>query len=103
MSGFYRFPAMALPDGSSRLDQLGKLIEEMDEVEKAQRVLTLADSFCDQDERDEHERCRKAYGMELMDVIHAAETALRMEFDDAEVDGLREAVEEKNRERGYYE
>ena len=41
--------------------------------------------------------------MELMDVIHAAETALRMEFDDAEVDGLREAVEEKNRERGYYE
>ena len=45
---------------------------------------------------------RTAYGMELMDVIHAAETALRMEFSDAEVERLREAVEEKNRRRGYY-
>ncbi len=38
-----------------------------------------------------------------MDVIHAAETALRMEFSDAEVNGLRDAVKEKNRKRGYYD
>lgn len=52
----------------------------------------------------EEEVCeaRDAYGMELMDVIHAAETALRMKFDDSEVDQLRAAVEAKNRERGYY-
>lgn len=101
MSGFYRFPAIAASDGFSRLDQFGKLIEEVSEVESARRTLSLADDFCD--DCGEIERYRTAYGMELMDVIHAAETALRMEFSDAEVDGLREAVEEKNRKRGYYE
>ena len=40
--------------------------------------------------------------MELMDVIHAAETALRMEFSYEEVEALRDRVEEKNRKRGYY-
>lgn len=45
---------------------------------------------------------RTAYGMELMDAIHAAETALRMEFSDAEVVGLQLKVIEKNRKRGYY-
>lgn len=100
MSGFYRFPAMSVSDGYSRLDQFGKLMEEVSEVEDARRALTLADDFCD--DRGEIERYRTAYGMELMDVIHAAETALRMEFDDSEVDGLRDAVEEKNRKRGYY-
>ena len=43
-----------------------------------------------------------AYGMELMDVIHAAGTALRMEFADHEVETLHGCVERKNRERGYY-
>lgn len=100
-SGFYRFPAIAASDGFSRLDQFGKLIEEVSEVEAARNVIDLAYNFCD--DRDEIEMYRTAYGMELMDVIHAAETALRMEFSDAEVDGLREAVEEKNRKRGYYE
>lgn len=100
MTGFYRFPAMAVSDGYSRLDQFGKLIEEVSEVESARRTLSLADDFCD--DRGEIERYREAYGMELMDVIHAAETALRMEFNDAEVDDLRDAVEDKNRKRGYY-
>lgn len=45
---------------------------------------------------------RTAYGMELMDVIHAAETALRMEFDDDDVYRLRERVIEKNAGRFYY-
>ena len=70
-------------------------------MEAARNVIDLAYDFCD--DRDEIEMYRTAYGMELMDVIHAAETALRMELTDAEVDGLSEAVEEKNRRRGYYE
>lgn len=101
MSGFYRFPAIAASDGFSRLDQFGKLIEEVSEVEAARNAIDLAYDFCD--DRDEIEMYRTAYGMELMDVIHAAETALRMEFNDAEVDVLRDAVEDKNRKRGYYE
>lgn len=99
MSGFYRLPAMALPDGISRIDQMGKLFSETDEADRARRALTLAESFCCYARTEEY---RIAYGMELMDVIHAAETALRMEFNDAEVDDLRDAVEDKNRRRGYY-
>lgn len=91
---------MAVSDGYSRLDQFGKLIEEVSEVESARRTLSLADNFCD--DRGEIERYREAYGMELMDVIHAAETALRMEFDDDDVYRLRERVIEKNAGRFYY-
>ena len=100
MSGFYRFPAIAASDGFSRLDQFGKLIEEVSEVEAARNAIDLAYDFCD--DRDEIEMYRTAYGMELMDVIHAAETALRMEFSDVEADELRAEVEDKNRKRGYY-
>lgn len=100
-SGFYRFPAIAASDGFSRLDQFGKLIEEVSEVESARRTLSLADDFCD--DRDEIEMYRTAYGMELMDVIHAAETALRMEFSENEVDNLKIATIVKNIKRGYYE
>ena len=100
MCGFYRFPAMAMPDGYSRLDQFGKIIEEVSEVESARRTLSLADDFCD--DRGEIERYREAYGTELMDVIHAAETALRMEFSEEEVSRLRDKVIEKNSKRGYY-
>lgn len=101
MSGFYRFPAIAASDGFSRLDQFGKLIEEVSEVEAARNVLDLAYDFCD--DRDEIEMYRTAYGMELMDVIHAAETALRMEFSENEVDNLKIATIVKNIKRGYYE
>lgn len=43
---------------------------------------------------------RHAEGGEVMDVIHAVETALRNEFSEAEAETLREAVERKNRKRG---
>lgn len=46
---------------------------------------------------------RLMYGMELMDVIHAAETALRFDFSDYEVEQMRKDVEAKNRARGYYD
>lgn len=101
MRGFYRFPAMARLKELSAEAQAVKIREEADEAFNA-----LCDGLWDCDTGEPRvemgEADRTAYGMELMDVIHAAETALRMEFSDAEVDGLREAVEEKNRRRGYY-
>lgn len=85
MSGFYRFPAMAGMEEYDALDQIEHIREEVDEA-----ILARQD------------RERQSYGMELLDVIHAAETALRMEFGDAEVCRLRERVIEKNSKRGYY-
>lgn len=102
MSGFYRFPAMAKLGEFTNEEQAEKVWDEATEAYNA-----LRDSLWDYDTGTRREEMsdsdRTAYGMELMDVIHAAETALRMEFDDFEVDGLRDAVEKKNRRRGYYE
>ncbi len=102
MSGFYRFPAMAKLGEFTNEEQAEKVLDEATEAYNA-----LRDSLWDYDTGTRREEMsdsdRTAYGMELMDVIHAAETALRMEFGDAEVDGLRDAVEGKNRKRGYYE
>lgn len=92
MGGFYRFPAMARLDTWTREGQVDKILAEVDEVMAEQLRL---------DFKSDAER-RVAYGMELLDVIHAAETALRMEFTDHEVDVLRGCVERKNRKRGYY-
>lgn len=44
----------------------------------------------------------EAYGMELLDVMHATETALRMSFEEEDVVKLQMHVIEKNRKRGYY-
>lgn len=101
MSGFYRFPAMVLLDDWDSEDQINKVRSETVEAYRA-----LRDCLWDYDtgkRREEPiEADRTAYGMELMDVIHAAETALRMEFSDDEVNELRGMVERKNRKRGYY-
>lgn len=101
MSGFYRFPAMAKLGEWTNEEQAEKVLDEAAEAFNA-----LRDGLWDYDTGTRLEEMRDAdrtaYGMELMDVIHAAETALRMEFDDSEVDGLRDAVEDKNRKRGYY-
>lgn len=42
------------------------------------------------------------YAMELMDVIHACETALR-EFDPCQLDRIKALVIRKNDDRGYYD
>lgn len=42
------------------------------------------------------------YVMELMDVIHACETALR-EFDPRQLDAIKALVIKKNDDRGYYD
>lgn len=101
MRGFYRFPAMAKLGEFTNEEQAEKVWDEATEAYNA-----LRDSLWDYDTGTRREEMsdsdRTAYGMELMDVINAAETALRMEFGDAEVDDLRDAVEDKNRRRGYY-
>lgn len=101
MSEFYRFPVMAGLGEWSNEEQAEKVWDETTEAYNA-----LRDSLWDYDTGTRREEMsdsdRTAYGMELMDVIHAAETALRIEFSDVEVDGLRDAVEDKNRKRGYY-
>lgn len=81
----YRFPAIANIDVFDTLEQLKHIERELREAYEAN-----------------YDRERQNYGMELLDIIHATETALRMEFSDQEVDELRAKVIEKNARRGYY-
>lgn len=99
MSEFYRFPAMAGLGERDNEQQVEKLRSESLEACGALWDYDMGVRF---GKPNAPER-RTAYGMELMDVIHAAETALRMEFGDDEVAELRDAVEAKNRKRGYYD
>lgn len=99
---FYRFPPMKNLDEVTAAEQLDKLREEVEEAVEANCALYTLEStegyFSDQ-------ACEAAlrYGMELMDVVHAAETALRIDFAECEIEGIRAEVEKKNRERGYYD
>ena len=106
MSGFYRFPAMAEIDGYESIQQCAKICDEANEAfDACAKMLGCFYLAYDSESKERYEsayEARNAYGMELMDVIHAAETALRMEFTSSEVDMLRDMVEAKNRERGYY-
>ncbi len=90
MSEFYRFPAMAGLNEWDNAQQVEKIEEEAEEAEEAKEAYYGSDNEI-------------PYGVELMDVIHAAETALRMNFNDSEVSHLHELVIEKNRKRGYYD
>lgn len=87
MSEFYRFPAMAELSEWDNAQQIEQIDEE---VEEARRAYYESGNEI-------------PYGVELMDVIHAAETALRMTFNDSEVSHLHDLVIEKNRKRGYYD
>ena len=92
MTDFYNFPPLANLDELTAREQLAKIKTEYREAYGAEiRYRCTHDS-----------EARTEYGMELMDIIHAAETALRMEFDDDEVDELRAQVIEKNQRRSYY-
>lgn len=102
----YRFPAMAKlkeRDGQEQLACIGhELAEAHEACEAWEATCGIPGSVQRVCGTDALAR-RWAYGMELMDVIHAAETALRMEFSDDEARDLRTEVERKNRERGYYD
>lgn len=84
---FYRFPAMAKLNEWDNADQIMKIDEELEEARNAY--------FGNDNEIP--------YGVELMDIIHAAETALRMNFTDEEVDNLYNLAVSKNAKRGYYD
>lgn len=89
----YRFPAIDGLDGFTIDCQLRYIDEELREASRAiNHVGSETNTSCS----------RESYGMELMDIIHATETALRMEFTDDEVEELRAKVIEKNAKRGYY-
>lgn len=98
MTDFYRFPAMAKLYEFNDLQQVEYIQGEAKEAMDALCSI-LKGSF----NKKFRDRKRKAYGMELMDVIHATETALRMEFTEKEVEELQRRVIEKNRKRGYYD
>lgn len=91
---FYRFPAMEKLGEWTNEQQAQKVLSEACEAFNALRD-GLWDYETGRRREGMSEADRTAYGMELMDVIHTAETALRMEFGDAEVDGLRDAVEKR--------
>jgi negative regulator of sigma E activity len=101
MSGFvYNFPHCSCAS-PYLLNQAGKIAEEAREVVCAARFYKAHD----QDAFDAREQARlvNKIAMETMDVIHAAETMLRMLDGLVDVDGLRDEVIRKNRQRGYYE
>lgn len=87
MSSFYRFPPMKELEKWDNSEQLDKLEEEMTEAREAYFS-------------SEHEI---AYGIELMDIIHTAETALRINFNENEIEDLYGLTFEKNKKRGYYD
>lgn len=106
MSGFYRFPAMADLKDFTIIQQVNYIAQEVreaiDAALKMQSSYDHASNTLVREYFDEAGNDRCEYGKELMDIIHAAETALRMGFSDEQVDRLCELVIEKNATRGYY-
>jgi len=107
MSDFYRFPAIREEKLCGNMVQAMYVSDEAREAfdalvcwEREKRELFVKAESATQEKVDE---ARWNYGMELMDVIHAAETALRMSFADEELEDLRQDVIEKNEKRGYYD
>lgn len=99
MSDFYRFPAMEKLDELTNPQQMRHIKDELCEANYEElNLYAVRGSGNKAAEGD----ARRRYGMELMDVIHTCETALRIEFEDGEIDGLQSAIVEKNRKRGYY-
>lgn len=87
----YQFPAFAA--------------EEVEAVDQAAKIYGEAVEVCDAYTRMKVEgtaKARKAFLMEVLDVIHAAETLLR-KCDQKEVAAAKAAVIKKNMTRGYYD
>lgn len=101
MSGFaYNFPRCSCAS-PYMFNQAAKIAEEAREVVSA--VIEYNRHDADAFDAREQARLVNNIAMETMDVIHAAETMLRMLDGLVDVDGLREEVIRKNRQRGYYE
>ena len=90
----YRFPAFKTNNDMTLREQMEKIKTEWKEAKSAEIRYR-----CNGKERIE----KTALGMELLDIIHATETALRMDYTEEEVEELRTKVIEKNATRGYYQ
>ena len=87
MSSLYRFPKCSKASHNPESTQIVKVLEEVYELAEAH-----------------NEDCFDSWSIleETWDVIHAAEGVLR-KYTKEQVEAAREAVEVKNRNRGYYE
>ena len=97
----YRFPAIDGLEDFTPDDQFHKIVEEVKEVKLDKWKLSLEVHNPDSTVESLW-KLHDELGMELLDVIHACETMLRMNFDDEEVEELRARVIEKNARRMYY-
>lgn len=98
MTDFYRFPALKTVQTYTQRGIIEKIGEELLEASAALGAWDTCEPY-----EQRWIFTRRDYGMELMDIIHACETALRMEFTDEEIDALHESVIEKNTARFYYQ
>lgn len=90
----YRWQFPAITDGITNRRQLIKLKEEVSEVEDEALEVRFGHPG---------KKGVKRLAKELLNVIHACETWIRfLDLTEAEVEALRQAVEEDNRARGYY-
>ena len=91
----YNFPAIKLDTTDS--EQVNKIEGELFEFRVAADIYGF-----DEDEHAKLDPLNVNACIELLDVVHAAETLLRR-FDQAIVGACSEIVEAKNRARGYYD
>lgn len=103
MTNTYQFPRMKNIGDWIIQDQLAKIQDETKEAIYAcgnYGCVQLTTGYASPNA----ELARKEYLVELMDIIHCVETALRMEdVDNEEYEQVRQLVIEKNRKRGYYD
>lgn len=88
----YRFPPLAKHKDVTIREQLNHVCEEAEEARCAYNDWLGTGDACDSRHLME----------ELLDTIHAAETALRRNFREDEVERMRAHVIRKNAQRGYY-
>lgn len=99
----YQFPRMKDTDKWDIYDQFAKIKEEVNEAEYAcgtYGYVQLTTGYASPNA----EIARDEYLMELVDIIHCVETALRIEdVTEDEYEEIKRLVIEKNRKRGYYD
>jgi len=96
------FPKIKTPnDVPQQVKKIGAEIAELNEVFESYRKLKGAGLAADADLQDAISRSDE----EAVDVLHAAETMIRIKFAgrEKELDEIVAAVIEKNKKRDYYE
>lgn len=93
----YKFPEITGLRMMVPLQCLDKITEEATEACEAYL------SYLRAEDEEAKERARRNYGMGLIDLAHAAESAIRNGFNDREVEMLMKDCIEKNRARGCYD